>query len=535
MEPSSPPTSEKCSQRFRFKPGILETPPGSKPKTPPRSLSFTECKPTKQFAFSKHSNKQEEESRGHALPGSELSWQDWLRRHFAHICTAPFGARHERLWEWIEALTPGERPRARVEVWPRGGGKSTQAELACARVGVKLTRRFVLYISETQDQANLHVQAAGSLFEHIGVERSVNRYGSSKGWRRDQLRTANGFNVAAYGLDAAARGVKLDHYRPDLLVFDDLDSHDDTERTIEKKINAITTMVIPAGSPDCAMIFIQNLIHEESIFSRLADGRADFLHNREPACVEPAVRGLATETVDRGDGLKVYRITAGEPTWAGQSIAICEEQINDWGLRAFLREAQHEVAGASGYVFDVSQIQYINADEVPQNLPRCRAWDLAATQDGGDWTVGPLLAVQGTFPHVKVYVIDVERGRWSSEKVDQKIEDCARMDGPQVTLRLPQDPAAAGKRQAEQHGTMFANYRPIILPVTGDKVTRAKGFAAAVNKGNVYFVRADWNFPVREVLRKFREDVPEQMDDDVDALADAFNQLVSGRRLMQVS
>ena len=251
---------------------------------------------------------------GEVLPGAVLPWQEWLRLNFPQVVSRPFGERHLRLWEWFEALTPGTRPRPRVEVWPRGGAKSTTTELGIARVCVKLTRRYVLYVSETQDQADKHIGSIASLLEAAGVERKVGKYGSSRGWRRQELRTANGFNVSAIGLDTATRGVKLDSFRPDLIVFDDIDHQDDSEKTIQKKIGGITTAIIPAEAVDCAHLFVQNQVHEESIVSRLVDGRADFLHDREPACVEPAVRGLKTEKVDRGDGLNIYQIVGGEAT-----------------------------------------------------------------------------------------------------------------------------------------------------------------------------------------------------------------------------
>ena len=471
-----------------------------------------------------------ETNSGGPLPDAALPWQEWLRLRFPHVTTAPMGDRHARLWEWFEGLRQGERPRPRVEVWPRGGAKSSTAELGTARVCVKLTRRYVLYVSETQEQADKHVQSVASLLEAVGVARAVNQYGTSKGWRRQELRTANGFNVSAYGLDTAARGVKLDQYRPDLVIFDDLDSQDDSAKTIEKKINALTTAIIPAGSFDCAYLFLQNLIHEESIFSMLVDGRADFLHDREAACVEPAVRNLTTEPIDRGDGLKVYRITAGEPTWAGQSLETCERQINDWGLRAFLREAQHEVAGAAGFVFDVGRLNYIEAAAVPVGLRLCRAWDLAATEGGGDWTAGILLGVSGSYPAVRVYVLDVKRGQWSSERVRAQIAECAAGDPAGTSLRLPQDPGQAGKDQAGQFRARFREYNPKIQPASGDKATRARGFAEAINKGNVYLVKdLRWNHAFREELRKFREDENDQVDDQVDAGADAFNLLARGR------
>ena len=476
------------------------------------------------------------------------------------MCSRPFGARHVRLWEWFDALETGKRIPPQVEIWPRGGAKSSTAELGCVRACVKLSRRFVLYVSETQDQADEHVKSIGSLLENCGVERAVTKYGNSKGWRRNQLRTGNGFNVAAYGLDVAARGVKLDHYRPDLIIFDDIDSQDDSERTTQKKIRAITTKIIPTGSADCCYLFVQNLIHEEGIFAQLLDGRADFLHNRAPAFLEPAVRGLETEAIDRGDGLKRYRIIAGEPTWEGQDLATCEEQINEWGRDAFLKEAQHQVAGGKGYVFDVAQLQRIKPADVPPLVAVCLAGDLAATEGAGDWTSKVLLgkAKNGTY-----YVLAVLRGQWASHRVRAAIKLAAahyKAIFPALKLHLPQDPGQAGKDQAQQFKAAFPGAS--VEPVTGKKATRATGFAEQVNLGNVYLVDqdlpewftaarpklgeelvdignkplgesvafADWQRPFRECLRKFREDVLDQQDDDVDAAADAFNELSGGSR-----
>lgn len=449
-------------------------------------------------------------------------WQTWAKKHFPAACTAPFGVRHVRLWDWFDSLLPGVRPAPRVEVWPRGGAKSATGELGCVRVGAKLTRRFCLYVSETQEQADKHVQSISTLFEQLGVERALSKYGTSKGWRRDQLRTANGFNVAAIGLDVAARGIKLDTFRPDLIIFDDIDNQIDTPKTTEKKIAALTTAIIPAGSGDCAVLFLQNLIMEDGIVAQLVDNRADFLHDREPAFVEPAVRGLKVESVLNTEGGKTYHITAGVPTWDGQDLARCEEQINAFGLAAFLREAQHEVRNADGYFFDVSQLNYIDAHEVPAGLRYCRAWDLAATQGGGDFTAG---VKSGIALNGNLYIVDLIHGQWSSDNVTREIEKAAKADGPACILRLPQDPAQAGKYQKTQMQQTFAPYSPKFVLPSGDKATRAKGLQGAVNKGVVYVVRAAWNPAFREELRKFKEDGTQAHDDCVDGASDTYNEL----------
>lgn len=362
--------------------------------------------------------------------------------------------------------------------------------------------------------------------ESIGVERALNVYGHSKGWRRQELRTANGFNVSGIGLDVAVRGVKLDQYRPDLIILDDVDSQEDSADTVTKKINAITTAILPSGSADCAVLFVQNKISSTGVMARLCDNTADYLHNREPAFVEPAVIGLQTTTVDRGDGLKEFRITGGSATWEGQSLAVCEQQLNEWGETAFLREAQHEVEVGEGYVFNVSAINYIDTQDVPEGLKECLAWDEAATEGAGDYTVGLHTGVDAIG---RFYILDMVRGQWDTDKVQQKIELFAERVGcpSRCILHLPQDPAQAGKYQRSQQTKAFERFKPRFHRPTGSKVTRAYGFSQAMNAGNVYVVRAPWNVTFREECRLFREDEKHEHDDIVDAGADGYNELVT--------
>src|SRR5437870_8145792 len=62
------------------------------------------------------------------IPEDVLPWREWLAKHFPHVASKPFAARHESLWEWFENLG-GAGIRPRVEAWPRAGAKSTTGEL----------------------------------------------------------------------------------------------------------------------------------------------------------------------------------------------------------------------------------------------------------------------------------------------------------------------------------------------------------------------------------------------------------------------
>jgi hypothetical protein len=310
------------------------------------------------------------------------TWQPWLESLFPAYVAAGFSERHAAFWEWVWAVG-SERPRPFVAIWPRGGGKSTSAEMACVALAARAQRRYCLYVCETQDQADDHVANIAALLESAAVashypalaDRAVGKHGNSKGWRRNRLRTAAGFTVDALGLDVAARGAKLDEHRPDVMIFDDLDGEHDTPATTEKKISTITRKLLPAGAANLAVLAIQNLVHPDSIFARLADGRADFLTDRIVSGPHPAVQGLATEQCD---GKTV--VVAGDATWPGQSIAGCQDMIDSMGISAFLQECQHQVTAPAGGLFDHLAYRHCTWQEVP-DLVSVEVWCDPAVTD----------------------------------------------------------------------------------------------------------------------------------------------------------
>lgn len=309
------------------------------------------------------------------------AWQQWLCTLFADYVKSPFAQRHIELWNWIESIEPLKRPLPFVAVWPRGGAKSTTAELGVVRLAAKRVRRYGWYVSSTQDKADQHVESIATLLESRALEhydkllskRAIGKYGHSKGWRRSRLRTASGFTIDALGLDTGARGAKVDQFRPDFIVLDDVDEEEDSPSTTMKKIRTISSTVLPAGSNDCAVLFIQNLIHTDSIASRLIDGRADFLSDRIVSGPFKAVDNAVFGAVDGK-----YRLTAGDPTWLGQNLEVCQAQIKTWGYTAFLREAQQEVERTGG-VWEHIEFQHVVAGQCPVFLQTAVWVDPAVT------------------------------------------------------------------------------------------------------------------------------------------------------------
>lgn len=285
------------------------------------------------------------------MPAPE-HWRARVPMLYPRYASAPMAPRHEAMWEWANGIELGQKPDPFCGYWPRGGAKSTTAEMIVADLGCRGKRKYVLYVRETQEMADKSVSNIATLLESAEIERhfpehadrAVGKFGNARGWRRNQLSTAGGFTVEALGLDTASRGIKMDERRPDLIVFDDIDGKFDSAATTKKKEETITHSILPAGSNDCAVLFIQNLIIRDGIASRLADGRADYLVLRTNSGPFPAVEGLQYEwRIDPRTQQRRAFITAGTATWAGQPIDACQAMIDTFGLGAFLKECQHKV------------------------------------------------------------------------------------------------------------------------------------------------------------------------------------------------
>lgn len=287
----------------------------------------------------------------------EMHWTQWAQAIWPGQPVVTWAPYHRELWDWAWAIPAVGTPAPYVAAWSRGWAKSHHAERVSVMLGARGVRRYCLYVSNTQEQADDHVSSIASHMESASIERyypgmgerAVNKYGSSRGWRRNRLRTASGFTVDALGMDRAIRGVKLDDDRPDLIVLDDVDSEDDGQSVLDRKRNALTRRILPAGDPaSCAVLVAQNLVHPNGIVSQLVDGRADYLVGRIVSGPHPAVLGLTYEG---------STLTGGEPTWELRDLAACQGIVDRIGLRAFLAECQHDIEQVGQPRFDREAIR----------------------------------------------------------------------------------------------------------------------------------------------------------------------------------
>ena len=178
-----------------------------------------------------------------------------------------------------------------------------------------------------------------------------------------------------------------------------------------------------------------------------------------------------------------------------------------------------------GSLFDRTDFEIIDHTEVPQVTSAARAvrfWDLAATEPHSgnmnpDWTVGTLML----FDQGIAYVMDVRKIRAKGDKVEQLIAQTAAEDGHMVAIRVEQEPGSSGKALIDQYARYVVPcYDLMGIRASGDKVTRARPFAAAAANGNVRLVRGPWITEWLDELASFPE--ASDHDDQVDSAVGAF-------------
>lgn len=181
-----------------------------------------------------------------------------------------------------------------------------------------------------------------------------------------------------------------------------------------------------------------------------------------------------------------------------------------------------------GSMFNRENIIIIDNEDLPKITTSARAvrfWDLAATEPSHsnpnpDWTVGTLML----FDQGVAYILDVKKARVRGEKVEQLIAQTAYEDGHSVSIRMEQEPGSSGKALIDQYARyVLSGYDFMGLRSTGDKVTRAMPFAAAVANGNVRCVRGSWLTDWLDELASFPEACDH--DDQVDSVVGAFTHL----------
>lgn len=314
----------------------------------------------------------------------------------------------------------------------------------------------------------------------------------------------------------------LTSQRGDRLVIDDPHSTETAESEAER---IATTRKFREGAQNrlndqekSAIVVIMQRLHEQDVSGVIEKIGMDYVHLMLPMEYEPerartTAIGFTDPRQHEGDLLDPIRFPR----------ETVEKLKRDMGSYAYAGQYQQRPAPRAGGMFQRDDFEVVKA--VPANARRVRAWDFAATKERPgkqpDWTVGIRMAyANGIF-----YVEDVRRGRWSPAEVEKTLKNTATQDGHSTKIRLPKDPGAAGVADAATKVKLLVGFPVKVESVTGTKELRATPASAQVEAGNVKLIAGSWNDAFLDEICAFPNGTH---DDQVDAFADALNELALG-------
>ncbi len=314
---------------------------------------------------------------------------------------------------------------------------------------------------------------------------------------------------------------------PDRIVCDDPHNVQQAESPLERQSVLDwwnLTMSTRGVSRNARRVIIMQRLHEDDLSGHVL-GEGDWVHLCLPMRSE---RGR----------MQVTPLGWTDPR-TEEGTLLCPQQFSEvavsrlekaLGLYGTAGQLQQRPVPREGGMFKASYFnQRVKA--APYDAQRVRYWDRAATQDGGCYTAGTLLArsADGNW-----YVENVVHGQWEPDTRDAQILAAALRDrnryGPNRVpqICIEQEPGSSGVDAYKHTARRLAGFRVCADRPTGAKEVRAEPWASQCAAKNVYLVEDDtWDIPgwiAEHCLFPMGK-----LNDRVDSASGAFGKLVNGR------
>jgi hypothetical protein len=267
-------------------------------------------------------------------------------------------------------------------------------------------------------------------------------------WPTELVRAGEmAFSNTATGFRQGIPFSRLTGGRGDRVIIDDPHSVDGAESEAERnstvrtfRESVPTRLNDPARS---AIVVIMQRLHEQDVSGTILSLKLGYEHLMLPMEFEPE-RRCSTSI-----GFEDPRSYDGELLFPERfPREVVERDKVPMGAYAVAGQFQQRPAPRSGGMFQRTDFEIVDAVPALAVKRRVRAWDFAATETKAgkrpDWTVGLRMALAGDV----FYVEDVVRGQWKPSKVEETLTNTASQDGTAITIRMPEDPGAAGKADA---------------------------------------------------------------------------------------
>lgn len=316
----------------------------------------------------------------------------------------------------------------------RGHGKSTCITLFVAwYLGQHPDRRIVMITSD-DELAKQRTNAVSALLKHPLYQSAFSHLPAC---------VADNDHIIDMGLTLGSstwRAMTIDSADPgpraDLLLLDDIVSRENSKTTAKRKdlLGQYTTVVMPYLEPSGQILTVGTPWYEDDLYATFRDSeqmtcRVYPVHDEQGVFLWPGQR---------------------DATWLESRRIVMQDEM------AFQMQYHCKVVQAKGDLFHREWFPIIPS--LPAHEDGALAlsgalwiWDTAATQDGGDYSVGMLFA-KGQDDNV--YVLDVVRGQWDSSHLVEEVRQ-------------------AYLRSREQYGALVGGILLEDVPAGGNKHLRA--------------------------------------------------------------
>ena len=191
--------------------------------------------------------------------------------YFNHYIKYPFANFHHEMFN----ITEDDSTKEALIIAFRGSAKSTIFTLSYPIWSIvgRPQKKFVIILGQTQRQARQQLANIKREYEGNGL------FGADMGpfrevedeWGASSLVISNyNARITAASMEQTIRGMRHGEYRPDLVIIDDIEDLQTvkTKEGRDKIEQWITGEVIPAGDKDTKIIYVGNLLHEDSLLMR---------------------------------------------------------------------------------------------------------------------------------------------------------------------------------------------------------------------------------------------------------------------------
>ena len=365
-----------------------------------------------------------------------------------------------------------------------------------------------------------------------------------------ERRNADDWTIAKHGggMRAVPHGGQITGFGGNLIIIDDPIKDEleaESQRQREQLWSFFTRRLRNRLEPNGKILLVMARWHEDDIRARLTDASRNEFGDQWEVVHLPTIAEPAPDELDEhgrllnGGSLEGWRDVmgrrSGEALWPERwPLAALRRLRASIGPAAWNANLQQRPVSASGDIFNRHKWVYCEPPDY-RKVILVRGWDLAGTDEGGDWTVGVLLGLDAK---KSVYLVDVVRHRYDPAAVKDLIADVAAQDAAlygsgKVWQQVEQEGGSSGKGWAEEIvreelGGHSAEAKGVS---GGSKVLRARPFAAQQLAGNVAIVKVargdgSWAQPLwaADYVNELADFDKGVHDDQVDALVDRVQQ-----------